>query len=92
MSDRIEIDGISVPCDPARLADMRFILMLGDLDDEALPDGEKLPVMARLMRYLLGGERDRIMDELAKANGGELDAPTFSKWLTAYLKEAGAKN
>lgn len=92
MPDRITVEGIDAPCDKDKLADMRFVLMLGDLDDEALADGEKLPVMSRLMRYLLGGERDSVMEALAEAHGGVLDAATFSKWLTAYLKEAGAKN
>ena len=34
MSDRIEIDGIEVPCDKSKLEDMRFLLLLGDIDDE----------------------------------------------------------
>ena len=92
MSDRMTVDGIDVPCDREKLADMRFLLMLGDLDDESVDDGSKLAVTARLMRYLLGSERDAVMDALAEANGGKLDAAAFSKWLAAYMKEAGAKN
>ena len=92
MSDRIEIDGISVPCDKEKLEDIRFLLLLGDLDDDELDDSEKLAVMSRLTRYLFGSERGAIVAKLAEANGGKLDGAAFSTWLVKYLSEVRAKN
>ena len=66
MFDRIEIDGIEVPCDKSKLEDMRFLLLLGDIDDDELEDSEKLAAMSRLTRYLFGSERGAIVAKLAK--------------------------
>ena len=68
MSDRIEIDGIDVPCDYGKLEDIRFLLLLGDLDDDELDDSEKLAVMSRLTRYLFGSERGSLSRPLFTAN------------------------
>lgn len=92
MSDRVTVGGIDAPCDKSKLDDMRFVLMLGDLDDSTLPDSEKLATMARLTRYLFGGERDVVIDKLVERDGGKLEAESFSKWLAEYLAEVGAKN
>jgi hypothetical protein len=92
MSDRIEIDGIDVPCDYGKLEDIRFLLLLGDLDDDELDDSEKLAAMSRLTRYLFGSERGAIVAKLAQANGGALDPKQFTAWLVKYLAEVGAKN
>ena len=92
MPDRITVDGIEVPCDKSKLEDMRFLLLLGDLDDDELGDGEKLAAMSRLTRYLFGSERARVVAELAGKSGGTLSAPDFTAWLVKYLAEVGAKN
>lgn len=92
MSDRIEIDGIDVPCDYGKLEDVRFLLLLGDLDDDELDDSEKLAAMSRLTRYLFGSERGAIVAKLAEANGGKLDGAAFTTWLVKYLAEVRAKN
>ncbi|MBR4687101.1 MAG: hypothetical protein IKP01_02205 [Bacteroidales bacterium] len=92
MAERVTVGGVEAPCDASKLADIRFVLMLGDLDDGTLPDSEKLATMARLTRYLFGAERDSVVDALAEANGGALPAEEFSRWLADYLSEVGAKN
>ena len=92
MSDRIEIDGIDLPCDNEKLEDIRFLLLLGDLDDDELDDSEKLAAMSRLTRYLFGSERSAIVAKLAEANGGKLDGAAFTTWLVKYLSEVRAKN
>ena len=92
MPDRITVDGIDVPFDKDKLEDARFLLLLGDLDDDELGDGEKLAAMSRLTRYLFGGERSRIVGELAGKSGGALPAQEFTAFLLRYLAEVGAKN
>ena len=61
MSDRIEIDGIDVPCDYEKLEDIRFLLLLGDLDDDELDDSENDAYIERVAReefdYSKQGER-----------------------------------
>lgn len=92
MPDRITIDGIEVPCDKEKLEDIRFLLLLGDIDDDELEDSEKLAAMSRLTRFLFGAERGAIVAKLAEANGGKLEAVEFTKWLIRYLTEVGVKN
>lgn len=92
MQDRVTVDGVEAPFDAGKLKDMRLVIMLGDIDDDSLAEGEKVAVLARLTRYLFGSERERIMDDVAEANGGTLDNATFWKWLATYLREVGAKN
>ena len=94
MSDEntVKVDGIEAPYDAAKLGDMRFVMMLGELNDDTLDDAEKMPILPRIMRFLFGGERYRIQDEIADANGGNLDVTAFSEWLTAYFEAVNAKN
>lgn len=92
MAERVTVGGVDAPFDKDKLNDMRFVLMLGDLDDSTLPDGEKLATVARLTRYLFGGERDSVIESLAKSKGGKLEPSEFSEWLAEYLAEVGAKN
>ena len=92
MSERVTVGGVDAPCDKAKLSDMRFAIMLGELDDPELSDDEKLSVVARLTRYLFGSERYALMDRLAEEMGGNLAPDEFSKWLGLYLAEVGAKN
>lgn len=88
----IAVDGIEVPFDASKLADQRLVLMMGDLADETLDAGERLAVQARMLRFVFGSERDRIMDEIAAKSGGTLTADALGAWWVAYLTEAGAKN
>lgn len=88
----VKVNGVEVPFDKAKLGDVRFVMMLGELNDETLDDAEKMPVLPRMMRFLFGGERYRIQDEIADANGGNLDITAFSEWLAAYFEAVNAKN
>ena len=51
-----------------------------------------MPILPRIMRFLFGGERYSIQDEIAAANGGVLDVMAFTGWLTAYFEAVNAKN
>lgn len=86
----IEVGGIAVPFDPDKLSDTRFVVMLGDMDDPTLDAGEKMVVQSRLLRFVFGEERERIMDALA--DGGKLTNEAFSAFWIAFLKAANAKN
>jgi len=88
----VKVEGIEAPYDKVKLGDVRFVLMLGDLNDDTLEDAAKLSAQAQIMRFLFGGERYRILDELAESNGGAVDADAFSSWLAAYFEAVGAKN
>ncbi len=92
MTERIEVGGIDAPCDASKLSDARFMLMLGDLQDEELVDEERLSAMARLTRYLFANERAAVLDALAESNGGTVTVDAFTAWLVDYLKAVGAKN
>ena len=89
----VEVDGITVEFDESMLKDMRFLTMLGDIEDESLDDGEKLIVQSRLLRLMFGrAQRDRIQDELASRADDTLDNAAFSAWWVEFLKAANAKN
>lgn len=93
MAEKLEINGINVEFDKDKLADMRFITMLGDIEDESLSQEEKLIVQSRLLRFVFGrAQRDRIQDELAKKADGSLANEAFSAWWIEFLKAANAKN
>jgi len=88
----VKVNGVEAPYDKAKLGDMRFVMMLGELNDDTLDDAEKMPVLPRIMRFIFGGERYRIQDEIADANGGVLDIAVFTEWLAAYFEAVNAKN
>ena len=88
----VTVDGVEVEFDKSKLADMRFVNMIGDLGDESLDDAEKMAVMAHLMRFLFGSDRYRVQDCIAESNGGMLDGETFGTWLKSFLEAVNAKN
>ena len=88
----VEVGGIEVPADPAKLTDFRFVTMMGDLNDPTLPDVEKMAVQSALLRFVFGERRAEVLDSIADANGGTLTNEAFSEWWVAYLTEANAKN
>lgn len=90
--ETLEVDGIQVSLDRDKLADTRFITMLGDIEDETFDAAQKMIVQARMLRFVFGGERDRIMDELAERNDGVLKNDAFRAWWIEFLKAANAKN
>ena len=90
--DTVKVDGVEAPYDKEKLGDMRFVLMLGDFNDDTLDESAKLSAMAQIMRFLFGSERYRVLDDLADANGGNVDMQLFSVWLAAYFEAVGAKN
>lgn len=90
--EKVTVGGIEVDFDKAKLADMRFTVMLGDLSDETLDEGAKLTLVAQMLRFMFGGERYKIMDALAEKNGGALTGDEFVEWWTEFLGEVGAKN
>ena len=53
----VKVDGIEAPFDKEKLGDVRFVLMIGDLNDDTLDDSAKLSAQAQIMRFLFGGER-----------------------------------
>jgi len=90
---KLEVDGIEVEFDKSKLSDMRFVTMLGDIEDDSLDDGEKLIVQSRLLRFIFGrAQRDRIQDELAEKADDNLANEAFSVWWVEFLKAANAKN
>lgn len=93
MAEKLEVGGIEVEFDKSKLKDMRFVTMLGDIEDESLSDGEKLVVQSRLLRFVFGrAQRDRIQDELAKKADDNLANDAFASWWVEFLKAANAKN
>ena len=88
----VTVNGIEAPYDSAKLGDVRFVLMLGELSDDSLADSEKLSAYAHMVRFLFGDERYRILEGLAEANGGSADVDAFSTWLAEYFEAVGAKN
>lgn len=89
---KVTVQGIEVPFDKAKLADVRFVIMLGDLNDDTLEDSEKMAAQARVMRFLFGNDRYRILDGIAESNGGNVDGIVFGAWLAQYFEAVGAKN
>lgn len=93
MAEKLEVNGIEVEFDKDKLADMRFITMMGDIESESLPQEEKMIVQSELLNFVFGRvQRNRIQNELAKKNDGKLTNEAFSAWWIAFLKAANAKN
>ena len=91
--ESVEVNGVKVEFDKAKLADPRFITLLGDMDDDSLDFGEKAVSQSRILRFVFGrAQRDRIMDELAAKGDGDLSNDAFSAWWVEFLKAANAKN
>lgn len=93
--DTVEVGGVEYPVYRERISDVRFSVMLGDLEDESVSDADKIAVQARALRFLFGGDpsaRDRALDQAAEAAGGILTQEAFSTWFAAYMKAVGAKN
>lgn len=85
-TQNVEVMGIEVEYPKSVLSSPKFMMAIGDVADEDLPDDEKLVVNARMMRMLFGSGRYALMDELESA-GIE-----FSDWLPKFFEAVGAKN
>ena len=85
-TDVVEVDGVSIEYYPDVLKSQRFIMALGDITDDDLPEGEKIVVTARMMRMLFGDGRYRIVDEMERRGA------VFKDWLMSFFKAVGAKN
>lgn len=93
MAEKLEVNGIKVEFEKDKLADMRFITMMGDIESESLPQEEKMIVQSELLNFVFGRvQRNRIQNELAEKNDGKLTNEAFSAWWIAFLKAANAKN
>lgn len=88
----VEVGGVEYPLYPERLADMRFVMMMGDLNDEGITDEEKLTLQSSMFRFVFGAERYALLDKVAEASGGVLGAEAFQAWWLGYLSAANAKN
>lgn len=90
----VESCGITVELDTERLADQRFAYLLSRATDKRVPDGQKLVFYGRMLALAFGGDDEayEVMDRLADAGGGTLDAETFNQFFVDALEQAGAKN
>ena len=88
----VEVGGVEYPLFPDKLADMRFVMMMGDLNDDGLSDEDKLTIQSSMFRFVFGAGRYGLLDKVAEASGGTLDASAFQAWWLGYLTAANAKN
>ena len=86
----IEVDGIAMEIDTARLEDVRFTYALGKVSAKETPDAEKLVWYARMLDALFGPDAYGIMCKVA--DGGVLDAARWNDFYTKVLEEVGRKN
>lgn len=86
----IEVDGVQMRVDTARLEDVRFTYALGKVSADETPDEEKLVWYARMLDALFGDDAYRIMCEVA--GDGMLTADAWSGFYMRVLKEVGRKN
>lgn len=81
----VELDGIKVKIDMRRVKDYRTVAMIARIDK-----GETFAAV-ELFDFLLGDERDKVINALSDADGF-CDAEVFIKFCTRLLEEVGAKN
>lgn len=81
----VELDGIKVKIDMRRVKDYRTVALIARIDK-----GESFAAV-ELFDFLLGNERDKVIDALSDADGF-CDAETFIKFCTRLLEKVGAKN
>lgn len=77
----IDVDGVTLDIDLAKLEDMRFTYALGKVSDDETPDAKKLIWYVRMLDLLLGDKAYSVMNQLA----GE-GTITVSEWSDFYLK------
>jgi hypothetical protein len=88
----IDVQGIALDVDMAKLNDPRFTYVIGKLTDETLNDVEKLPWVNRWFDTLLGANAYKVMCEVADNNGGTLTAEQWNDFFGDVLEAVNAKN
>ena len=88
----VKVGGVEYPLHIDKLSDMRFIVMMGDLNDPTMGDEEKLAVQSKMLRFVFGDGRFDVLDSIAEANGGSVTSEAFAAWWIDYLMAANAKN
>lgn len=86
----IEVDGIALAVDTARLEDVRFTYALGKVSAEETPDAEKLVWYSRMLDALFGADAYSVMCKVA--GDGTLTADAWSDFYMKVLEEVGQKN
>lgn len=86
----IEVDGIKLIVDTARLEDVRFTYALGKVSADETPEGEKLVWYARMLDSLFGDDAYSIMCKVA--GDGALTSADWNDFYMKVLEEVGQKN
>lgn len=86
----VEVDGIKLDIDIARIEDVRFTYALGKVTADETPEGEKLVWFMRMLDSLFGPEAYGIMCELA--GDGTLGPDKWNDFYMKVLEEVGQKN
>ena len=88
---KVDACGVSVKVDKSAFEDVRYVMAMGAVSDESKSESEKLIWYTRALDVLFGGKAYGIMNQLAIANGGKLDEPTWEKFFKAVM-ESASKN
>ncbi len=88
----IEVQGIKIDVDVAKLNDPRFSYVIGKLTDDSLNEVEKLPWVNRWFDTLLGDNAYKVMCQVADNNGGTLTVEQWNDFFGDVLEAVNAKN
>lgn len=88
----VDSHGVKVAVDPARFDDVRVAMAIVTITDDCATDGERLTATRDFYRVIFGGGFRRVMDDLAKANGGRISNADFGEFARDVIGAAKAKN
>lgn len=89
---KVTVDGIEVTVLGEALTDMRTVYLMGKIADDTLDDGEKIRWYMLLLDTIFAEPTFEVMERMAEARDGHLDADEFSEFFAKVLEEVGAKN
>lgn len=86
----VEVDGLTVSIDARRLASWHAAELIARIEDDSVPDGQKMPALVELYKFVAGDDFERILDHL----GGPEVASYVEvvAFVSKVLEAVGSKN